>query len=178
VSGQLHDRACLTPGERAPVPIGYKAGWSPEPVWTIWRSENSRLYRVSNSDPSVVQPVVSRYTYCTAVTPIIIGRAACYLQFASIRPYFSSLFLSNVRCLGCLVLNELGKDFERSVSDDSMSAHKRSKTSRNIHNDKPQAAEARSEKYWGVLATRICSEIVFICGLFNRAANNSKRIME
>jgi hypothetical protein len=36
----------------------------PEPVWTIWRSENSRLYRYSSSDLSVVQPVASRYTDC------------------------------------------------------------------------------------------------------------------
>jgi hypothetical protein len=32
------------------------------PVWTIWRRENSWPYRKSNSDPSVVQPVASRYT--------------------------------------------------------------------------------------------------------------------
>jgi len=24
----------LTPGERATIPIGYVAGWTPEPVWT------------------------------------------------------------------------------------------------------------------------------------------------
>jgi hypothetical protein len=30
--------------------------------WTIWRRENSWPYRDSNSDPSVVQPVASRYT--------------------------------------------------------------------------------------------------------------------
>jgi hypothetical protein len=23
--------------ERAPVPIGYEAGWFPEPIWTLWR---------------------------------------------------------------------------------------------------------------------------------------------
>jgi hypothetical protein len=31
--------------------------WTSEPVWTIWRP-----HRDSNSDPSVVQPVASRYT--------------------------------------------------------------------------------------------------------------------
>jgi hypothetical protein len=35
---------------------------TPEPVWTTWRRENSWPYRYSNSDPSVVQPVASRYT--------------------------------------------------------------------------------------------------------------------
>jgi hypothetical protein len=24
----------LTPEERAPVPVGWEAGWDPEPVWT------------------------------------------------------------------------------------------------------------------------------------------------
>jgi hypothetical protein len=39
--------------------------WTPEPVWTTWRSENSWPYRDSNPDLSVVQPVASRYTDCT-----------------------------------------------------------------------------------------------------------------
>jgi hypothetical protein len=29
------------PGERASVHIGYEVGWTPEPVWTAWRRENS-----------------------------------------------------------------------------------------------------------------------------------------
>jgi hypothetical protein len=52
----------LKPGERAPLLIGYGAGWAPEPVWTKWRRENSFPHRYSNSDPSVVQPVASRHT--------------------------------------------------------------------------------------------------------------------
>jgi hypothetical protein len=39
-----------------------EVGWTAEPVWTIWRGENSLPYRDSNSDPSVVQPVASHYT--------------------------------------------------------------------------------------------------------------------
>jgi hypothetical protein len=39
------------PRESAPVPIRQKAGWTPEPVWTPWRSENSWLYLDSNSGP-------------------------------------------------------------------------------------------------------------------------------
>jgi hypothetical protein len=31
-------------------------------VWTTWRSENSYHHRDLKSDPSVVQPVASRYT--------------------------------------------------------------------------------------------------------------------
>jgi hypothetical protein len=44
-----------------PVPIAQEVGWTPEPVWTIWRRENSWRHRDSNSDPSVVQSVASRY---------------------------------------------------------------------------------------------------------------------
>jgi hypothetical protein len=62
VSGQLHAPVALPPGKESPVPIGYEAGWAPEPVCTTWRRENSLTYRGSNSDPSVVQPVASRYT--------------------------------------------------------------------------------------------------------------------
>jgi hypothetical protein len=36
--------------------------WAPQPVWTIWRSENSRLDRDSNPDPAVIQPVASHCT--------------------------------------------------------------------------------------------------------------------
>jgi hypothetical protein len=26
----------FTPGEGAPIPTGYEAGWAPEPIWTAW----------------------------------------------------------------------------------------------------------------------------------------------
>jgi hypothetical protein len=45
--------------EQPRVPTAYVAGWTPEPAWTIWRSEHSRSFQNSNSDPSVVQPVGS-----------------------------------------------------------------------------------------------------------------------
>jgi len=38
VSGQLHAPAALPPGEEASVPTQQEAGWSPEPVWTQWRT--------------------------------------------------------------------------------------------------------------------------------------------
>jgi hypothetical protein len=41
----------FTPGNDPTVPIGYEVGWSSEPVWTIWRRENSWPYWESNSDP-------------------------------------------------------------------------------------------------------------------------------
>jgi hypothetical protein len=62
VSGQLHAPIALSPAKEPPVPIGYKVVWTPEPVWTTWRRENSWPYRNTNSDPSVVQLVASRYT--------------------------------------------------------------------------------------------------------------------
>jgi hypothetical protein len=55
----------LYPRERAPSTLRYEVGWTPEQVWTTWRRENSWSYRDLNSDPSVVQPVASRYTDCT-----------------------------------------------------------------------------------------------------------------
>jgi hypothetical protein len=30
-------RPLYPPGKEALVPIGYEVGWTPEPVWTIWR---------------------------------------------------------------------------------------------------------------------------------------------
>jgi hypothetical protein len=41
VSGQLNAPAALTPEKEPPVYIGQEAGWTPEPVWTTWRRENS-----------------------------------------------------------------------------------------------------------------------------------------
>jgi hypothetical protein len=36
VSGQLHAPATLLLGKEPLVPVGYEAGWAPEPVWTRW----------------------------------------------------------------------------------------------------------------------------------------------
>jgi hypothetical protein len=41
----------FTPGENPPVPIGYEAGWAPEPVWTTWGGESSWPHRDSKADP-------------------------------------------------------------------------------------------------------------------------------
>jgi hypothetical protein len=62
----------FTPEEEPQVPIVQEAGWAPEQVWTIWRSQNSCPYRESNSDPSVFQHSGSRYTdsYCTKYATI------------------------------------------------------------------------------------------------------------
>jgi hypothetical protein len=49
VSGQLHAPAALSL-----VPIGYEAGWAPEPIWTLWRGEKSYTAR---NQTQAVQPV-------------------------------------------------------------------------------------------------------------------------
>jgi hypothetical protein len=67
MSGQLHVPVALPPGKT--VPIRQEAGWASEPVWTTGKGENSWPYRDSNFDPSVVQPVASRYTDCIIAAP-------------------------------------------------------------------------------------------------------------
>jgi hypothetical protein len=62
MSGQLHTAAALPPGE--------EIVWTPDPIWTTWSRENSWLHRDSNSDPSVIQPVASRYTDHAIPAPI------------------------------------------------------------------------------------------------------------
>jgi hypothetical protein len=47
VIGQFHYPAALPPG----------VGWTPEPVWTVYRSENSLPYRDSNSDPWSIRQI-------------------------------------------------------------------------------------------------------------------------
>jgi hypothetical protein len=48
------------------VPIGWKAGWAPEPVWTTYRSETLDPTGTRTPTP-VAQPVASRYNdYSTA----------------------------------------------------------------------------------------------------------------
>jgi hypothetical protein len=62
MSGQPYAPAALTTEKDSPVPIRWEVWWIPEPVWSTWKSQNSLPYRDSNSDPSVVKPIASRYT--------------------------------------------------------------------------------------------------------------------
>jgi hypothetical protein len=54
VSGQLHEPAALPPGKEPLVPIGWEAGWAPEPVSTEGEEKNSQLLPVL--EPPIIQP--------------------------------------------------------------------------------------------------------------------------
>jgi hypothetical protein len=64
-----------------------RLGGPPEPVWTTWRREISYPYRDSNSEPSAIYPVASRYNDCAMKTvlsvwlhsPVILGRFFSFL---------------------------------------------------------------------------------------------------
>jgi hypothetical protein len=47
---------------KIPLPMGKKVGWVPKSVWTTWREEIFCFYIDSNSEPSTVQLIASRYT--------------------------------------------------------------------------------------------------------------------
>jgi hypothetical protein len=79
VSGQSQVLAALSLWKKPPVPTGSEFGWTPEPVWTIWKSENSWPYRDSNSDPSIVHPIASRYTDCATAAPKVHRTRAKFL---------------------------------------------------------------------------------------------------
>jgi hypothetical protein len=61
--------AALHSGKDTPVLNGQEAGWTLEPVWILWIGEILCIWRNPNSDPSVVQPVASRYTDCSNPAP-------------------------------------------------------------------------------------------------------------
>jgi hypothetical protein len=76
----------LYPGEGASG-THWIGGCAPEPVWTIWRSDNFCPYQDLNSEPLVVQPTASRYTDCTipalriAAVDILIMCVSVYLSY-------------------------------------------------------------------------------------------------
>jgi hypothetical protein len=56
VSGQLPALVTLSLGIYPTVSIGRGADWTPEPVWTLWRTEKS-LALAGDRTP-IVQPIV------------------------------------------------------------------------------------------------------------------------
>jgi hypothetical protein len=67
-SGQLHVPAALPPGKEPLIPIGYEAGWVPEPFWTRWWWKKSQP--LPGYEPPIIQPVVQRCT-TIAVSEVI-----------------------------------------------------------------------------------------------------------
>jgi hypothetical protein len=80
VSDQLHAPAALHPGKEPQVPTGEEAGWTPEPVWKLWRREKF-LPPAGNRIPAV-QPVAHRYTRWVIPAPSSILQE---LQFKELR---------------------------------------------------------------------------------------------
>jgi hypothetical protein len=52
VSGQLHTPASLPLRKELLIPIGEEAGWTTEPVWTLWRIEKSLALLGIEPEPS------------------------------------------------------------------------------------------------------------------------------
>jgi hypothetical protein len=56
VSCQPHAPAALPPGKEPPVRIQWEAGWTPEPVWMLWRRVKSFLCWESNPGRPALRP--------------------------------------------------------------------------------------------------------------------------
>jgi hypothetical protein len=56
-------RPVYPPGKESPVPIGWKTGWAPHSVWTLWSRENSCPCRESNPGRTVHSPSLYRLSY-------------------------------------------------------------------------------------------------------------------
>jgi hypothetical protein len=56
---QTQTPAALYPGKESPVPVEEEAGWSPELVLKVWRSEKILpAFGIEPTDPQVVQSIV------------------------------------------------------------------------------------------------------------------------
>jgi hypothetical protein len=70
--GQLHVAALLSPGTGAPVPIGYEAGWAPEPVWTPCKKEKSLASCLGRPARTLVIIPTELSSLCNFITRITV----------------------------------------------------------------------------------------------------------
>jgi hypothetical protein len=103
VSGQLHAPAAFFPAKWPPLPIVEETGWTPGPIWTIWRIGDPWTYRNSNFHHWLVQLVASRYAdSATGLCPLF---QAYYFPGTSVRfSYFWYLhffIFSNFEKVSC-----------------------------------------------------------------------------
>jgi len=90
VGGLLHALAALPPGEESQVPIGWEAGWAPEPVWRRCRREEFRA-PAGNRTPIVQHVAVMALYFAVCFTNIL-----CHFKFlplAIISPKCLFMFL-------------------------------------------------------------------------------------
>jgi hypothetical protein len=67
VSSQIHGSAALLPWKQPPVPTGQEAGWTPEPVWSLW-SRAEPLAHIENRT-SAFELAASRYADTVTSAP-------------------------------------------------------------------------------------------------------------
>jgi hypothetical protein len=63
VSGEFHSPAALHQGKQPQVPIGYEAGWAPEPVFTL-----IDILPLPGIELQPVSPSLYRLSYLVAIT--------------------------------------------------------------------------------------------------------------
>jgi hypothetical protein len=78
VSGQIHAPAALPRGKEPRYPLDRRLGGPQSQCGR--RGENSWPYLDSNSDPSVVQPVASRYTDLVIPAPKLLRNSRKFLS--------------------------------------------------------------------------------------------------
>jgi hypothetical protein len=60
--GQFNSLAAFPPAQEPSVSTEWEAVWAPEPVWTLWRTENFCPCLESNQDSYVSNRQPSRYS--------------------------------------------------------------------------------------------------------------------
>jgi hypothetical protein len=78
---RLHALAALPPGKSSSVSIGYVLGWDPEPVWTLWRREQSCLCRDLNSGYPTHSPSLYQLSYPDSYERKYVSRFSGYLPW-------------------------------------------------------------------------------------------------